>query len=576
MYKANKRHLQPLLISTVNDLPEKLRRRLDQSWAGTFYRETFCRIREELFQPMYAETPSRPNVPVNVLVGLDLLKEQFGWSDEELYDHFSFDVQVRYALGYHSLNEGEFEIRSLYYFRERLSRYYLKNQINPLAQMFTELTDQQIKAHQVKTRVQRMDSTQILSNIVDASRLRLLVEAIQRIWRALSQSDQAVYAELLKPYLEKTAGQYSYRVKGKQAVDQHLSQIGAVLDQLIRELAEGYQEEPVYQMLHRIFTDNYKRVDAGVQPKLDPELTSSCLQSVDDLEATFRRKGAATYKGYVANLAETCDPANDLQLITLVQVAPNNQDDANLLDKTLPDLKQRTGMEQLYSDGGYGSPTVDQTCQTEGVEQIQTALRGGAPAADKLSLAEFSFEMNDKGRPEQVTCPKGQSVPVVPARTTGFLADFDAQVCETCPFKETCRATPGKKYSSFRLHLTLEKVNWARRRRRNQEYLQEGKNPRAAVEATVRSVKHPFPGGKAPVRGLFRVTCLVIASAITVNTRRIHRYLARKQAEESQEVAKPGQTDPVGPLLPSVWASLGAWFALVVHPPRFNRTCFSF
>ena len=33
MYKPNKRHLQPLLISTVNDLPEKHRQRLEQSSA---------------------------------------------------------------------------------------------------------------------------------------------------------------------------------------------------------------------------------------------------------------------------------------------------------------------------------------------------------------------------------------------------------------------------------------------------------------------------------------------------------------------------------------------------------------
>lgn len=573
MYKANKSHLQPLLISTVNDLPEKLRWRLDQSWAGVFYRETFCRIREDLFKPMYADIPSRPNVPVNVLVGLELLKEQFGWSDEELYDHFSFDIQVRYALGYHSLNEGEFEIRTLYYFRERLGRYYMQTRINPLAQMFEELTDQQIKAHQVKARVQRMDSTQVLSNIVDASRLRLLVEALQRIQRVLGERDQARYAELLAPYLEKTAGQYSYRVKGKEVIDEHLCKIGAVLHQLVIGLAESYKDEPVYQMLQRIFDDNYKLVEASAQPKLDTELNSDCLQSVDDLQATFRRKGNATYKGYVANLVETCDPENDVQLITLVQVEPNNQDDANLLAAALPDLKQRTGVTQLYSDGGYGSPTVDQICQAEGVEQNQTAIRGSAPAPDKLSLAEFEFVLNDQGRPDQITCPHGQTVAVLPARSTGFLANFAAGVCQACPFQTACRAKPGKRHPYFRLSLTLKKVNWARRRRHSQERLKDGKNPRAAVEATVRSLKHPFRSSKAPVRGLFRVTCLVIASAIMVNTRRIHRHLTQKRKDEQKVTARQGQTST---LLPSVWKTVSAWFAPLVRLFRLECTCFSF
>ena len=34
MYKANRKHLQPLLISNVNDLPEEQRQRLESSWAG--------------------------------------------------------------------------------------------------------------------------------------------------------------------------------------------------------------------------------------------------------------------------------------------------------------------------------------------------------------------------------------------------------------------------------------------------------------------------------------------------------------------------------------------------------------
>lgn len=65
----------------------------------------------------------------------------------------------------------------------------------------------------------------------------------------------------------------------------------------------------------------------------------------------------------------------------------------------------------------------------------------------------------------------------------------------------------------------------AERRRRSREYQKEGRNLRVAVESTVRSVKHPFPAGKLPVRGRFRVSCLVIGSAAVTNLRRIHRYL---------------------------------------------------
>jgi hypothetical protein len=105
MFKDNKRHQQPHLISNVDDLPEKHQKRLDTSWAGVFYRETFSRLDERPFGVLYADIPSRPNIPVFVLVGLESLKADFGWSDADLYDRFAYDMQVRYALGYQQLSE---------------------------------------------------------------------------------------------------------------------------------------------------------------------------------------------------------------------------------------------------------------------------------------------------------------------------------------------------------------------------------------------------------------------------------------------------------------------------------------
>ncbi|RPI98881.1 MAG: transposase, partial [Chloroflexi bacterium] len=379
MYKANKRHLQPLLISTVNDLPEKHRKRLEQSWAGTFYRETFCRIPEDLFQGLYASLPSRPNVAVNLLVGLDLLKAQFGWSDEELYDHFTFDVQVRYALGYHSLKEGDFDLRTLYYFRHKLAEHHLSTGENLLQNAFEQMSDQQARAHQVNLRVQRMDSTQIMSHIVDASRLQLLVEALQRLGRVLSEADQVRYAELLAPYLKQSTQQYVYAVKGREAGQAHLQQVGQVMDRLLTELAPAYEPELAYRVLKRLFADNYQLTEQSVRTRPNDELSSGCLQSVDDLEASFRRKGAHEYKGYVANLSESCTPGNPLQLITKVQVAPNNQEDADLLAQALPDLKARTDLDTLYIDGVYGSPEADQASIDQQVELVQTGIRGKAP-----------------------------------------------------------------------------------------------------------------------------------------------------------------------------------------------------
>ena len=102
MFRENKQHLQMQMLTTVESLPEAQAERLDESWAGVFYRECFSRIDERPFAVLYSPRDSRPNIPVNVLVGLEALKAGFGWSDEEMYDAFCFDLQVRYALGYRS------------------------------------------------------------------------------------------------------------------------------------------------------------------------------------------------------------------------------------------------------------------------------------------------------------------------------------------------------------------------------------------------------------------------------------------------------------------------------------------
>src|SRR4030065_571059 len=160
MFKKNRRHLQIPLTSHVDELPGKLRKRLENSWAGVFYREFFCRLNEAPFEVLYAICPSRPNVAVNVLVGLEYLKAGNGWTDEEMYDNYCYDTQVRYALGYRQLGEGDFDLRTLYYFRERLSRYMQEKGINLLDQAFEQGRPGQhvyhIKADETDTHLQRI------------------------------------------------------------------------------------------------------------------------------------------------------------------------------------------------------------------------------------------------------------------------------------------------------------------------------------------------------------------------------------------------------------------------------------
>lgn len=323
MFRKNTRHLQIPLTSHVDELPEPLRKRLQNSWAESFYQEFFCRLDEKPFAVLYADLPSRPNVPVNVLVGLEFLKAANGWTDEELYDNACYDVQVRYALGYRQLGEGYFDLRTLYYFRERLARQMQETGENLLEQAFAQVTGEQLRAFALKTGKQRMDSTLLASNIRQMGRVQLLVTVLQRVYRMLSEADQQRYAAAFEPYLKGHAGQYVYRLK-QEELGEHLQRIGEQMQRLLGELAEQYGQEAGYAVLARVFVEHFRLEQEKLRVKSHEELSATSLQSPDDLEASYREKGGKGHRGYVVNVAETCEQDNPVQLITAVQVASNH------------------------------------------------------------------------------------------------------------------------------------------------------------------------------------------------------------------------------------------------------------
>jgi hypothetical protein len=268
-----------------------------------------------------------------------------------------------------------------------------------------------------------------------------------------------------------------------------------------------------------------------VIPKAQKELGANSLQSPDDWEATIREVGSGLKQGYVANLAETCDPENPFQLITKIQVAPNSTDDGKLLLQALPNLAERTELKTLYTDGGYGGAKLDQSLADKGIALLQTGIRGKKLRQDKLSFYDFIIHQDEAGLPTQVTCPYGQIAPVeIGSQKKGYVARFAVSICESCPFHQLnlCPTRFRKRKQIYGLYFMPSKMLLSLRRQRSMVFQKSRQNPRAAVEATVRAVKLPFPNGKLPVRGRFRMFYMMIGSAAINNVKQIQRYLALK------------------------------------------------
>jgi len=534
MFSKNEEHKQSKMFTAVDYLPQTARKKLEASWASVFYEEFFQRLDEEVFSVLYSEKKSRPNTPVNILVGFETLKSGFGWSDEELYNHFLFDLQVRYALGLRDFEEGYFDLRTLYYFRAALVEYEQKHDINLIRQATEQITDEQIRQFQVKTGLQRMDSTQLQSNIRRMSRLQLLVEIIHRLYRVLSEEDKSMHESLFGSYVQDDSLHYCYRIR-RDEVEGRLQQIGIDLAEMVGLLEPAYGDERAYQDARRVLGEHFRCEEEAITITTGKELSGSTLQSPDDPEATYRKKGGESARGYVANITETCAPDNELQLITSVSVQTNATDDQKLLADDLPRLNERTDIEEVVTDAGYTGATAAEALESHQVKQKSSAIKGRKKETDTLGLEEFPLTLDDDGKITAMECPQGNSAEVREGRTPGrYSAGFDGSACEGCPLRDRCPAKRLKKRNIYVYRFGTTDVRVAQLRRQLAESGKEVVNIRASVESTIRSVIHPFGGHlcKMPVRGKARVTTLAVLSGAMVNVRRITRYLFQKEGTE--------------------------------------------
>lgn len=528
MFRESSPNKQSSFFDTLQLIAPKMQERLLSSWAHTFRQEVWARIPENVFAVLFSEVDSRPNAPIKVIVGGEILKAGFGWTDEELVDHLEFDLLTRHALGLDAVGQEAPTIRTFYNLRRRVRAYAQETGQNLYSVVFATLTDQQIAKLELKTNWQRLDSTQLLSNIARMNRLELVLSVLQKGVRGLPAADQQEWAQAQEGYLSQPAPNIGYRLKAEET-EPHLLAVGQLLLTLLDQLQANGAEPPLIRVVQRAIGDHYHiETEGQVRLKAASEMSGDSLQSPHDPEATYRQKNGQSYKGYVTNLSETCDPNNPVQLITSVQTAPNTTDDGQLLAATLDDLAERqVAIDQATVDGGYNGPTSEAACRQHGVKLRPTTIRGGQSAAGRFGWDAYTWTLDEAGQPSQVRCPKGQTVPVEPTSKPGwFLARFDEQRCAECPFfKKGCRVKPRRRTSP-----TLN----VKRRSIQVACLRQGMSAanaaiRANVESTIHAFKHPFAGGKLPVRGLVRAHMMACGSALMVNLRRLHDHFQPNQ-----------------------------------------------
>ena len=113
---------QLILMDSTFNLTEREKRFLEKSWAKIFAEKVFPAIDENIFSVLYSEKASRPNTPVNVIVGALILKEALNVTDDEIVEVRAFDIRYQYALHTTSFEEQPISDRTLSRFRARGNR----------------------------------------------------------------------------------------------------------------------------------------------------------------------------------------------------------------------------------------------------------------------------------------------------------------------------------------------------------------------------------------------------------------------------------------------------------------------
>ena len=465
-----------------------MKERLSKSWATVFYRAIFTRIDEKKFSVLYSDKKSRPNFPVNIWVGLEILKQLFDWTDEEVFSQFHFNLQTCYALGLEDLGQVALADRTLYYHRSRVVQYQGKTGRDLFREVFEEITDEAIGLLGIKTSIQRMDSSLIGSAIRKMTRLELLVKVLQNFWSGLPENQRKRHFHLVKDYVERDASGYGYRLNRSQ-VNEKLKSVGKLLAYFKRLYKDDSEITDLksYRHVQRVLEDQFLVSEdfEEVEPKSPEEISADSLQNPADEEATFRTKGNKSQKGYVLNVAETASPENPVQLLTDIDLHPNITSDEKMLKENVPKLKKRTGLNELVVDGTYSSEASEAACDEENVALIYTGIRGSPPNSDRLNLENF-----DLSDPEMPTCPEGHK-PIFHKRnskTGRLIFHYDKERCRTCPLQDICCVQERKQFYS--LYCTERHLRISRRRQlfEDEEYRRK-QRLRPAVEGTISQFK---------------------------------------------------------------------------------------
>lgn len=521
------------LLDPFDSLSPSKQKRIRNGWAGTFHDQILPLLidAEPSFAVLYsASSNTRPSVPTYLILAYLILKDLFGWTDEQLLSQVLFNLEVQYALGTTAWAEQRINHNTLNRFRAANALFEAEHGYSLIHAFFDDFSRNLKDLYGFTSegkKKRRMDSIMIDAGCKKMNRIELLHTCISNALLTLEEKEVSI-PENLSHYLEDfDRNAVTYHDKGRAS--DKLNILGADAVMTLHLFSESMRDSEDFVNLKRVIGDQLILTEDGQfsSVKDGKELNSKVLQNPSDPEATFRTKAGENHVGYVGNFAETVDEETGLAIIDSADLQPNIHSDSKFCRAEIEKMAEEEDHTVLVADGAYGSDENFSKAKENGIELVTTALTG----KDTPDLFA-DFEITEDQERIQIRCPNG----LYPSRCSydpksdSWSVSYIAKRCENCPLQSSCPLSRRKNVRSGKV--SRKKINRARMQRELQsDRLKKLTRFRNGVEAVPSQLRRKQKIDSIPVMGRVRKKIWYLMDLMAINVRRIIRF--EKQRSEN-------------------------------------------
>jgi len=479
-------------------LTKKTRKRLLDSWPGVFRHVILELMPVDAVSGYFDPTMGRPTKELYSIAGLLLIQEFMDWTKDDALDAYRFNMNTHYAL---NLEPVAHDIS-----KRTLERYINLFEEDGLAKAtMDEITVKLVEVLGIKIDKQRLDSTHIFSDMASFGRTRLMGVAIKRFLTQVIRSNKKDYNSLEESFRNRYAPGvnqlFADTKKDSQSRRLLRQQVAEDMHFIIRHFGSNAEHngKNTYKAVERIFYEQCEVHEDKVSIKKNTG--GNVMQNPSDADATYDgHKGS----GYQVQIAETCNPENEAQLITCAIPQTAAEADANAVEEVLQDLMANDLMpDDLLVDTSYTGDDNVQLAQQQGVELVgpvpSGSSKGKADEYEQLNIDDFNV---DEATEEVVSCPAGHKPESSEhnsdaGKTKTVMPESD---CSQCKFFEQCPVE--KIMGQYKLEHTAKQRRLAsRRREQDTEVFRERYKIRGGIEGTNSGLKRKTGLGRLRVRG---------------------------------------------------------------------------